>query len=191
MTNKNVFDKLVDITIYAPIGFIKLASDAVSHASEVGKATYESKTHMAKAVGKMAAEFGSKQVQAQASTAIKQIKDKISSSVINTGVNVASKKNVTQDDNSESVIQYKKAKVNPNKLDIDNGNKLYNEDLNLESSKVDVSDLGISSYDTLAASQVISRLDNLPKEQLSKIFEYERSHRKRRTVLAKLESILV
>ena len=50
-------------------------------------------------------------------------------------------------------------------------------------------DLAISGYDQLAASQVVARLSGLSPAALDRVEAYERSHRGRRTVLAKIKQL--
>ncbi len=54
---------------------------------------------------------------------------------------------------------------------------------------IDANSLAIPGYDSLAASQVIQRLNDLSDEQLKLVEDYELSHRQRRTILAKLAQL--
>jgi hypothetical protein len=49
--------------------------------------------------------------------------------------------------------------------------------------------LPIPAYDQLAASQVVARLDGLDADDLLAVERYERAHRRRRTVLAKIAQL--
>lgn len=50
-------------------------------------------------------------------------------------------------------------------------------------------DLAIPGYDSLAASQVIPRLDGLTGEELDAVARYEAAHRGRKTILGKLDQL--
>jgi ferritin-like metal-binding protein YciE len=50
-------------------------------------------------------------------------------------------------------------------------------------------DLPIAGYDTLNAGQVIKRLPRLSQDELQAVERYERAHRNRKTVLAKIEAL--
>jgi hypothetical protein len=50
-------------------------------------------------------------------------------------------------------------------------------------------DLAIPSYDSLAASQVVSRLDGLSASELEAVRRYEMTHRGRKTVLGKVAQL--
>ena len=56
-------------------------------------------------------------------------------------------------------------------------------------AEVTADDLPIAGYDTLAASQIVARLDGLAAEQLAAVAAYEAAHRNRKTVLGKLDQL--
>jgi hypothetical protein len=49
--------------------------------------------------------------------------------------------------------------------------------------------LAITDYDELSASQVVDRLEGLPRHELEAIRDYERAHRARNTILGKIEQL--
>ena len=51
--------------------------------------------------------------------------------------------------------------------------------------------LAIPGYDALSASQVVERLAGLSGEELAAVREYEAGHRRRRTILGKIEQLSV
>lgn len=51
-------------------------------------------------------------------------------------------------------------------------------------------DLPIAGYESLAASQVVARLDRLDAADLRRVAAFETAHRGRRTVLGKIEHLL-
>jgi hypothetical protein len=53
-----------------------------------------------------------------------------------------------------------------------------------------VGELPIAGYESLAASQVVARLDDLTPEELERVRAFEAAHRGRRTVLGKIEQLL-
>lgn len=50
-------------------------------------------------------------------------------------------------------------------------------------------DLPIENYESLAASQVVARLERLDADELAQIAEFEAAHRGRRTVLGKIDQL--
>ena len=52
-------------------------------------------------------------------------------------------------------------------------------------------DLPIARYDDLGVREINSRLPSLSEVDLSKVEAYERKHKKRKTVLLKLESLRI
>lgn len=55
---------------------------------------------------------------------------------------------------------------------------------------VTAADLPIDDYEHLAASQIVSRLERLDGDALSRVAAFERAHRHRRTVLGKIDRLL-
>jgi hypothetical protein len=53
----------------------------------------------------------------------------------------------------------------------------------------DVADLAIPDYDSLSASQVVTRLDGLDPDELEAIRSYEAAHRGRKTILNKVAQL--
>jgi hypothetical protein len=53
----------------------------------------------------------------------------------------------------------------------------------------DVAELPIDEYESLAASQVVARLESLDAGELSLVEQFERANRRRRTVLGKIEQL--
>jgi len=49
--------------------------------------------------------------------------------------------------------------------------------------------LAITDYDELSASQVVDRLEGLPRHELEAIRDYERQHRARNTILGKIDQL--
>jgi hypothetical protein len=56
-------------------------------------------------------------------------------------------------------------------------------------SELRASDLPIEHYDDLSASQVLGRLAHLDPQELDAVYVYEGTHRRRRTVLGRLEQL--
>jgi hypothetical protein len=52
-----------------------------------------------------------------------------------------------------------------------------------------VTGLAITDYDELSASQVVDRLEGLPRHELEAIRDYERTHRARNTILGKIDQL--
>lgn len=53
----------------------------------------------------------------------------------------------------------------------------------------EVDSLAIPGYDTLAASQVVPRLDDLGDDELEAVQDYERAHRGRMTILSRIAQL--
>jgi hypothetical protein len=53
----------------------------------------------------------------------------------------------------------------------------------------DVADLAITDYDSLSASQVVTRLPGLTRDELEAVRAYEAVHRGRKTILNKIAQL--
>ncbi len=62
-------------------------------------------------------------------------------------------------------------------------------DVNDQLPTVDVQDLAIPDYDSLAASQVVPRLASLDPAELALVLTYEQSHRSRQTILNRVRQL--
>ncbi|HEX4490474.1 MAG TPA: hypothetical protein VH914_04625 [Acidimicrobiia bacterium] len=58
-----------------------------------------------------------------------------------------------------------------------------------ENGRGDSDTLAIPGYDALSASQVVERLAGLSRDELTAVREYETGHRRRRTILGKIEQL--
>ena len=54
---------------------------------------------------------------------------------------------------------------------------------------IDVEQLALTDYDSLAASQIVARLEALPGDELEAIRVYESTHRQRRTIIGKVQQL--
>lgn len=54
----------------------------------------------------------------------------------------------------------------------------------------EAAELAVEDYESLAASQVVARLDRLSRRELRAVQTFESSHRGRRTVLGRIEQLL-
>ena len=63
------------------------------------------------------------------------------------------------------------------------------DDAPTNASSLSADELAIPGYDTLAASQVVSRLDALDAAELSAVRVYEKQRRGRRTILARIDQL--
>jgi len=69
-----------------------------------------------------------------------------------------------------------------------NGNRRAHRD-DAGVNTVDPDTLAIPGYDALSASQVVERLAGLSSDELAAVRDYETGHRRRRTILGKIEQL--
>ena len=73
--------------------------------------------------------------------------------------------------------------------DTANARRAGGDDTEAESASLSADDLAIPGYDTLAASQIVSRLDALDAAELAAVRSYEELRRGRRTILARINQL--
>ncbi|HRE02288.1 MAG TPA: hypothetical protein PLV68_13380 [Ilumatobacteraceae bacterium] len=61
---------------------------------------------------------------------------------------------------------------------------------NLQAQSAEPMPNPIDGYDSLAASQVVARLNTLSADELAQVKDYEAAHRSRQTILAKVDQLL-
>jgi len=171
MANDDFFlvKELKKLTIYFPLGALKLASDFRKRAIEVGKAEFENQLNTSKAMGELAVNYGLPQVKAEVEKYL---------GLINPLKAILPKKTSQTTPNPEEKQIGQRRFLNGSETALD-GNLAQHSNL----------DFPIPDYDSLAASQVINRLESLSKDELETIASYEMSHRQRRTILSKIAQL--
>ncbi len=172
-------DRCMEIFIYAPIGVAMFAKDAMPTVLKMfvsrGHTVIDDRRKHAqqqagryKAVGQLAVKYGSPVVKREAEARVGEA-FRIAEDTFN-GLTSARDRSGTNFVTRETV---------PNAVD------------DQTDTRIDVSSLAIPDYNTLAASQVVERLQGLDPEELAAISEYESKHRARNTILAKISQLTV
>jgi hypothetical protein len=155
---KSTWDRLLDLVVYAPIGFLTGSNDVVPELAAKGRAYLHPRVRVAKMVGQFAVAKG----EQEAAKLVGHLRDGTASTTGAPSPAAGAEGDVDVDATGE----------------------------HLESlGRSDVDELAIPSYDTLAASQVISRLDGLNAVELELVRRHEIAHRGRKTILAKIAQL--
>jgi hypothetical protein len=150
MTDRGI-DRLVDISVYAPIGLAVEISRCLARLVGSGRQRAERQVVAARMIGAMVVKAGSQEVRHR----LDAPSSGGESSPVAPAPGVA-----------ESVPA------------TDSGSRLTGAD-----------ELPIVDYQSLAASQVVAKLSSLDGEELAAVERFERTHRRRRTVLGKIEQL--
>ena len=154
--------------MYAPLGFVLEARKLLPTFVERGRAQVQ----MAKVIGKFAVDQGQNEAGKRISKVQEQAKGvmrEFGLAADDARVEESSSSDATHGTSSKSAPS---ARAEP-----------------VVQSGAGAEDLAIPSYDSLAASQVIPRLEGLSPEELAAVARYERSHRARKTILGKISQI--
>jgi hypothetical protein len=167
--HKGPLDRLLDLVVYVPVGIATGYRDLIPTLAQKGRAHLDSQVRVARMVG----QFAVAKSEHEAQKVINRWRDGGGGTPSSEGANgdAASDR--------DSVVPPAAEPPPGAVVDVSIGP----EDL------PDGETLAIPSYDTLAASQVISRLVGLNAVELEEVRRYEASHRARRTVLAKIAQL--
>ncbi len=168
--------RLIDVTVYAPIGLLLLAQKEFPGLVEAGRTRVDNQVTLARFIGKVAIKRGRLELTRRLDTA-EAARRRRSAPIIDA-------------DSTETETETTKTETNDA---TGAGSVTVTPDLEAvqdqQSAPVDSGDLPIEGYDSLAASQVVVRLATLTAPELDAIRAHEESHRCRRTILGKISQL--
>lgn len=160
----DAIDQLLDAALYLPVGFLLELRERSPELAARGRQHLQSQVAVARMIGQFAVQMGSKQVasylQRPRSTAP-------AGPVVAEPVVVEPA--VAEPAVAEPIVADEPVVPTPGAVASDG--------------------LPIDGYDTLAASQVVARLDGLDGSALEAVRAYEAAHRNRKTVLGKVAQL--
>src|SRR4051794_9583946 len=155
---------VLDLFVFAPLGLLAESHTIVPKLAETGRQHVDNRVQLARMVGQFAVQQGRNQAaKVVAGLRANGHEPEDGSPPAPAGADV-----VVADDEEDGA-----AFVAPVRTGVDDGG-------------ISEEDLAIPSYDSLAASQVVPRLDGLNSIELEAVRRYEEAHRGRRTVLGKI-----
>jgi len=153
---KGPVDQLLDLVLFAPLGFLCESRELYPKLVEDGRAQLAARIQVARMIGQFAVRKG----QQEAAKAMERHRAAAPSTPESTPAPDALSGNVVS---------------------------LYDHADDMDD--ITEADLAIPSYGSLAASQVVSRLDGLAPVELETVRRYEVAHRGRKTVLGKIANL--
>jgi hypothetical protein len=154
---KGPVDHLLDLFVFGPVGFLSQSRELCPKLAEYGRARLAARIQVARMVG----QFALRQGQQEATKAMDRHRAAAPSP-------------------SGSAPAASGASSAPGDVVVS-----LHGDLD-EVDGISEADLAIPSYGSLAASQVVSRLEGLAPVELETVRRYEMAHRARKTVLGKI-----
>ena len=167
---KKPLDQAVELAVFAPIGFALEARRLLPSFVERGRA----QVNMAKVVGQFAVTTG----QAEAAKRVARVQEQAEALLNEFGLGTAPV-GATAPASDEPEVESEAATP---------AAPVVASTAPLRSSAASA-DLPIADYDSLAASQVIPRLEGLSGDELAAVASYEEAHRGRKTILGKVAQL--
>lgn len=167
--HKKPLDQAVELAVFAPIGFALEARRLLPSFVERGRA----QVNMAKVVGQFAVTTGQAEAAKRVARAQAQAEALLTEFGLVAGPAAApaAEPDAPAPAPAGSEAERAVAPVTPLR------------------SGAGAADLPIADYDSLAASQVIPRLEGLSEEELAAVESYEQAHRGRKTILGKVTQL--
>ncbi len=159
-------EQLLDAALYVPLGLFLELRERFPELADKGRQHLTTQVNVARMVGQFAVQMGTKQVQSY-----------------------LARQRVTP---AEPPPAPATAPTGDAAADATAGAFTTTEPASAPAEPVvppSADELPIAGYDTLAASQIVARLDGLSAAQLATVAAYEAGHRNRKTVLGKVEQL--
>ena len=179
--NKRPVDHLLDLFVFAPLGFAMEARKMLPDMIEKGRQQATGQVGMARVIGQFAVQQGQVEANKAFATAQKQAATVLENlSAGSTSSRRPDPRRTEPPENrppaaAPSAAATPSTPASPEPVPI--------------SSSVDVATLAIPDYDSLSASQVVPRLAGLSPEELEAVRDYEAGHRGRKTILNRVAQL--
>lgn len=164
--------RLVETAVYAPIGLALLVREQIPMLAERGKTDTETRVRVARMVGEFAVKAGRKEVERRLAGRNRPGANAAPSASDSSAPSQAAQAPTSGSATTEATAS--------------SATHLTNHDA--EPAPL-ASDLAIPGYDSLAASQVVDRLESLSVDELDAVRRYEVHGRRRRTILNRIEQL--
>ena len=160
---KRPVDRLLDVFVYAPLGFVMNLEEVLPQLVEKG----HQQVNMARMFGKFAVDAGSKEASKRVGPLVEQVVEQ-AGGIVNRRPSPPARP-----EPRPSPVSVPDASGEP-----------------VEPELVpDPGSLGITDYDALSASQVVPRLEGLAAAELDAVRRYEAANRGRKTILSKIAQL--
>lgn len=161
----------LDLLVYAPVGLAISAVEELPKMIERGRDVLESSVGTARVIGRVAVNQG----RVEINRIVSQWNDL--GSVLRSG---AMNSRPARQDSAAPAPLHDASPPDPTARPVSRA---------VKRAPAPPSDLGIPGYESLSASQVVSRLDGLTPEQRAAVKDYESATRGRRTILGRIAQI--
>lgn len=180
-TERSLSERVLDVVVYAPIGLAAHVRDQHTAYVEVGRERFEQTVQVARFLGKMAVDQGQKELRKRFDRSARPdpppAPDRSTAADPVVGADAADVARAetpprpATDPLITGIVSVGPIPTGPG------------------SNRPSASELSLADYDSLAASQVVLRLDDLQPDEVEAVRVYEAAHRSRRTVMAKIAQL--
>ena len=179
--------RLVDLAVFAPIGLVCRLRDEVPQLADAGRERIENRLRVARIIGELAVKQGRREVVRRLDEVAAQ--RQLASEPMDAAealVELLIEESVAEPPVVESVV----VEEPDTELLVAEGPEAGAVMATKRAAvAADARTLPISDYDSLAASQVVARLEALGPDELEAIGNYEAAKRGRRTILGKVQQL--
>jgi hypothetical protein len=188
-------DRLVDLALYAPVGLALELRKQLPGWAKTGRAEVDNRVNLYRMIGKFAVHQG----RAELVKRLEKLAEERAAAQAGV-IDAASERVATEP--PATTLSSDDAQTRRSKPATKQQQQPSTPRKSAPSNKVDASDaalsapapgnqivLPIADYDSLAASQVVTRLAALSPAELTAVYDYETAHRGRRTVLGKVAQL--
>jgi hypothetical protein len=216
--NKGLLDHVLDFFVYAPVGLMAESRDWLPRLADRGREQLDTQFRVARLLGQVAVQRGQQEAgkllhRGRGSNGSAPSAPQPASRTASETVRAEAGRAVTAEPAGTDAVAAVLAEVAPDVTDasapvevvvvpegiVDEGPDApdapevipvayLDEDVVTEES-VGADELAIPAYDSLAASQVVQRLEGLTEAELEAVRRYEVAHRGRKTILGKVAQL--
>jgi hypothetical protein len=181
---RNPVDQVLDLVVFAPLGFLTESRTLLPQLAETGRQQLNQRVQLARLIGQFAVQQGQRQAVKVIGNLRSNGPDEAESEPA-PSPGAAEPAQASMADSAETAAGVAEGPaVSEPAPSIESD---ATADAILASDRTPVEgELAIPSYNSLAASQVVSRLEGLTPAELEAVRRYEEAHRGRRTVLGKI-----
>ncbi|MGD9702651.1 MAG: hypothetical protein AB7Q42_14455 [Acidimicrobiia bacterium] len=189
--------RLVDAAFFAPIGFVCRLREQVPQLADAGRERLEGQVRLARMIGKLAVTQGRRELNRRLDEMAEQRRLAAEGPIIETVTTPKATEATTRVATRVATEPTRATRTTrttatdasaaPSRRSSPDG---HLHAVTMPSGPApDAAALAISDYDSLAASQVVARLDALGPAELAAIGRYEAAKRGRRTILGKVQQL--
>jgi hypothetical protein len=182
-SEQSPLERVLDVAVYGPVGLALAAREHLPRWVEVGRRQVESRLAMARAVGRLAVDQGSRQT----GEVLRRLAQQAEGALAAAGL-------VPRGDDDLDIDE-------PDEVRTPMADPSRSTAVALEEpeapvtgpgpvrTRLDPAELAIPGYDTLSASQIVQRLPGLSVDELEAVRTYELAGRARKTVLLRVAQL--